>query len=74
MSSRTQLKGSDLRRCQNGAAMLAWRCSQACHWAIDELKAKVPIWKKEFFVGGEVWKENAELRVAERRAAQDAPV
>lgn len=40
---------------------------QACHWLIDELKAKVPIWKKEFFEGGEVWKENAEAR---RAAAQ----
>ena len=37
---------------------------QACAWAIDELKATVPIWKKEFFVGGEVWKENAESRAA----------
>jgi molybdopterin synthase catalytic subunit len=35
---------------------------QACHWAIDELKATVPIWKKEFFAGGEVWKENEESR------------
>ena len=35
---------------------------QACHWAIDELKATVPIWKKEFFEGGEVWKENEESR------------
>lgn len=35
---------------------------QACHWLIDELKAKVPIWKKECFEGGEVWKENAEAR------------
>lgn len=35
---------------------------EACHWAIDELKATVPIWKKEFFEGGEVWKENAEQR------------
>lgn len=35
---------------------------QACAWAIDELKATVPIWKKEYFVGGEVWKENAENR------------
>lgn len=36
--------------------------TQACHWAIDELKATVPIWKKEFYEGGEVWKENAECR------------
>ena len=36
--------------------------SQACHWAIDEIKASVPIWKKEYFEDGEVWKENAESR------------
>ena len=35
---------------------------EAVHWAIDELKATVPIWKKEFFEGGDVWKENAESR------------
>jgi molybdopterin synthase catalytic subunit len=34
---------------------------QACHWAIDELKATVPIWKKECYEGGEVWKENKEF-------------
>ena len=28
---------------------------QACEWAIKELKRTVPIWKKEFFEGGEVW-------------------
>jgi len=28
---------------------------EACHFAIDELKVVAPIWKKEFFVGGEVW-------------------
>ena len=26
----------------------------AVHWAIDELKAKVPIWKKEHYEDGEV--------------------
>lgn len=35
---------------------------EAVAWAIDELKASVPVWKKEFFEGGEVWKENAESR------------
>ena len=35
---------------------------QACHWAIDELKATAPIWKKEYFEGGQVWKENEEAR------------
>lgn len=28
---------------------------QACHEAIDELKATVPLWKKETYVGGEEW-------------------
>jgi molybdopterin synthase catalytic subunit len=28
---------------------------EACHFAIDRLKEVVPIWKKEHFVGGEIW-------------------
>lgn len=35
---------------------------EATHWAIDELKATVPIWKKEFFEDGSIWKENEESR------------
>jgi molybdopterin synthase catalytic subunit len=27
----------------------------ACREAIDELKVSVPLWKKEFYVGGEEW-------------------
>jgi MoaE-MoaD fusion protein len=27
----------------------------ACHFAIDRLKEIVPIWKKEYFEGGELW-------------------
>ncbi len=27
----------------------------ACHFAIDRLKEVAPIWKKEYFAGGEVW-------------------
>jgi hypothetical protein len=38
------------------------------HWAIDELKATVPIWKKEMFADGGVWKENAESRALLLRA------
>ena len=30
---------------------------QACRHVIDTLKETVPIWKKEFFEGGEVWIE-----------------
>jgi molybdopterin synthase catalytic subunit len=28
---------------------------EACEWAIDTLKATVPIWKKEFWAGGSEW-------------------
>ena len=28
---------------------------QACHWLIDELKQRAPIWKKEITPQGEVW-------------------
>jgi len=35
---------------------------EAVAWAIDELKAMVPIWKREFFEDGSQWKENEESR------------
>ena len=28
---------------------------EACHWIIDELKATVPIWKKEIYADGSSW-------------------
>jgi molybdopterin synthase catalytic subunit len=30
----------------------------ACHFAIDRLKQTVPVWKKEYWEGGEIWLEN----------------
>lgn len=33
----------------------------ACKYLIDEIKASVPIWKKEVYENGEVWKENSEF-------------
>ncbi|KAL4589945.1 hypothetical protein LXL04_002857 [Taraxacum kok-saghyz] len=33
----------------------------ACKFVIDEIKASVPIWKKEVYSNGEVWKENMEF-------------
>lgn len=33
---------------------------EACHFAIDRLKQTVPVWKKEYWEGGEVWIENAQ--------------
>nr|DAD25933.1 TPA_asm: hypothetical protein HUJ06_027401 [Nelumbo nucifera] len=38
----------------------------ACKYVIDEIKASVPIWKKEVYSNGEVWKENLEF--LERRS------
>jgi len=36
---------------------------EACHFAIDQLKARVPIWKKEYFVAHEPeWRENLEFQ------------
>ncbi|KAG0589589.1 hypothetical protein KC19_1G032300 [Ceratodon purpureus] len=33
----------------------------ACEFLIDELKASVPIWKKEVYETGEAWKQNSEF-------------
>ena len=32
---------------------------QACHYAIERVKQIVPIWKHEYFEGGDVWIEGA---------------
>lgn len=37
---------------------------EACHYAVDRIKEIVPIWKKEFFEGGEVWIGSQEDLVA----------
>jgi MoaE-MoaD fusion protein len=36
----------------------------ACQWGIDRLKVSVPVWKKEFFEGGEVWIEGDQQKPA----------
>ena len=33
---------------------------EACQYAVDRIKHKVPVWKKECFEGGEVWVESPE--------------
>jgi molybdopterin synthase catalytic subunit len=33
---------------------------EACEFGIDELKATVPIWKKEYYEDGSSWKANKE--------------
>ena len=39
---------------------------KACHYAIDRLKAVVPVWKKEVFEGGEEWLEGTPVAEAVR--------
>ena len=44
---------------------------KACEYIINELKATVPIWKKEFYEGEDsAWKENKEWRESRQRALQ----
>ncbi len=48
---------------------------EAAHWAIDELKATVPIWKKERWAGGEDWGTAAQgIRQAKAVDKQGGPV
>lgn len=35
---------------------------EACHYAIDELKRRAPIWKKEYFEDGSAWAEGESQR------------
>jgi len=39
---------------------------EACHFAIDRLKQIVPVWKKEYWEGGEVWIENKDGSTIQR--------
>jgi molybdopterin synthase catalytic subunit len=34
-------------------------CYAASRFALEQLKARVPIWKKEIYADGSAWKENA---------------
>jgi molybdopterin synthase catalytic subunit len=40
----------------------------ACRFAIDALKARVPIWKKEYYTDGSAWLEGAGTAEAEDKA------
>lgn len=46
---------------------------EACHFLIDELKASVPIWKKEVYDDGHApeWKANKEFTGALPREGKD---
>jgi molybdopterin synthase catalytic subunit len=46
----------------------------ACREAIERVKAELPVWKKEFFEGGAVWRENdARSGVAPPAETEDTP-
>ena len=44
----------------------------ACRYAIERIKQIAPIWKHEFFDGGEVWIEGATANPDDQQARQDA--
>ena len=45
----------------------------ASQHVVDRIKQTVPIWKKEFFEGGEVWVESPEdVALRERQAVANA--
>lgn len=44
----------------------------ACRYAIERLKQIAPIWKREFFDGGEVWIEGATADPSDERARTEA--
>ncbi|KAL6527866.1 Molybdopterin synthase catalytic subunit [Orobanche minor] len=45
----------------------------ACKFVIDEVKASVPIWKKEVYTNGEVWKENSEFMERRDKLGKPGP-
>ena len=62
--------------CPVGEASVILACSsphrkdslQCCEFLIDELKARVPIWKREVYEGDDsIWKENVEWREGKHR-------
>jgi len=44
----------------------------ACRYAIERVKQIAPIWKREFFDGGDVWIEGATADPDDERARQEA--
>ena len=44
----------------------------ACRYAIERVKQIAPIWKREFFEGGDVWIEGASAPPDDERARADA--
>ena len=45
----------------------------ACRWLLDTLKETVPIWKREFFQGGEHWVEGPNTVSVEKSVLEELP-
>ncbi len=45
----------------------------ACKYAVDRIKQTVPIWKKEYFEGGEVWVGSPEDAASDGRRSELTP-
>lgn len=50
------------RPLRGGRAPILSPLTEACHFAIDELKATVPIWKREVYADGSTWKANCDCK------------
>ena len=44
----------------------------ACRWLLDTLKETVPIWKREFFAGGDHWVEGPRTVSTKKSAVLEA--
>ena len=58
----------EIGECSVGVAVAAahrGEAFEACRWLMDTLKETVPIWKREFFEGGDHWVEGPNTISAE---------
>ena len=60
----------EIGECSVGVAVAAAHRGEAfdaCRWLMDTLKETVPIWKREYFEGGDYWVEGPDTVTAETR-------
>ena len=60
------------RRHRRGHRRIAREAYAACRYAIERVKQIAPIWKREFFEGGDVWIEGATADPEDARARAEA--
>lgn len=62
----------EIGECSVGVAVAAAHRGEAftaCRWLMDTLKETIPIWKHEYFEGGDHWVEGPDTITAEKRCA-----